>query len=176
SLHSITGMGWESQWSFSDRYMRATVLSHEIERSFSVLIFSGVLDRFPDLQIVSAENNCGWLPYYLQRMDRTFERGRYAAVVKLGSAAAAFGIGFPTVLRAQPKEVVMLGLWSFTGAFSDVGPVLDRGMKLALEERGMKVQSKTIKYITRDDETKAGSATRRAEEAVDSDGAKFIIG
>ena len=46
-------MGWESQWSFSDRYMRATVLSHEIERSFSVLIFGGVLDRFPDLQIVS---------------------------------------------------------------------------------------------------------------------------
>src|SRR5881398_3323996 len=82
-------------------------------------------------------------------------------VVKLGSAAAAFGIGFPAVLRAQPKEVVMLGLWSFTGAFSDVGPVLDRGMKLALEERGMKVQGKTIKYITRDDETKAGSATRR---------------
>jgi predicted TIM-barrel fold metal-dependent hydrolase len=79
SLHSITGMGMESQWSFNDRYMRATVLSHEVERSFSTLIFSGVLDRFPRLQIVSAENNCGWLPYYLQRMDRTFERGRYAA-------------------------------------------------------------------------------------------------
>ena len=74
SLHSITGMGRESQWDFGDRYMRATVLSHEVERSFSVLIFSGVLDRFPALQIVSAENNCGWLPYYLQRMDRTFER------------------------------------------------------------------------------------------------------
>src|SRR5439155_289318 len=83
SLHSITGIGWESQCSFRDRYVRATVLSHEIERSFSVLIFSGVLDRFPDLQIVSAENNCGWLPYYLQRMDRTFERGRFAAGFKL---------------------------------------------------------------------------------------------
>jgi len=83
SLHAITGMGWESQWNFSDRYMRGTVLPHEIERSFSVLIFSGVLDRFPELQIVSAENNCGWLPYYLQRMDRTFERGRYAAGFKL---------------------------------------------------------------------------------------------
>jgi predicted TIM-barrel fold metal-dependent hydrolase len=83
SLHSITGMGWESQWDFGDRYMRSTVLSHEVERSFSVLIFSGVLDRFPELQIVSAENNCGWLPYYLQRMDRTFLRGRYAAGFKI---------------------------------------------------------------------------------------------
>ena len=79
SLHAITGMGRESQWDFGERYMRATVLSHEVERSFSVLIFSGVLDRFPELQIVSAENNCGWLPYYLQRMDRAFERGRHAS-------------------------------------------------------------------------------------------------
>ena len=48
-------------------------------------------------------------------------------VLKLGGAAAAAGLGFPAVLRAQQKEVIMLGLWSFTGAFSDVGPVLDRG-------------------------------------------------
>src|SRR5499426_1849164 len=97
-------------------------------------------------------------------------------VVKLGTAAVAVGIGFPTVLRAQQKEVMRLGLWSFTGAFWDVCPVLDRGMKMALDERSMKIQGKTIKYITRDDETKAGSATRRAEEAVDADGVKYIIG
>ncbi len=100
-------------------------------------------------------------------------------VLKLGAAGAAAtaaGLGAPGILRAQPKEVVMLGLWSFTGAFADIGPVLDRGMKLALEERGMKVQGKPIRYITRDDETKAGSATRRAEEAVDAEGARYIIG
>jgi branched-chain amino acid transport system substrate-binding protein len=97
-------------------------------------------------------------------------------VLKLGGAAAAAGLGFPAVLRAQPKELPMLGLWSFTGAFSDVGPVLDRGMKMALDERGMKIQGRSIKYITRDDETKAGSATRRAEEAIDADGVKYIIG
>src|SRR4029077_7273083 len=78
SLHAITGMGMESQWNWGERYMRSTVLSHEVEKSFSVLIFSGVLDRFPGLQIVSAENNCGWIPYYLQRMDRAFERQRGA--------------------------------------------------------------------------------------------------
>ena len=83
SLHAITGMGMESQWDFKERYMRATVLSHEVERTLSVLIFSGVLERFPRLQIVSAENNCGWIPYYLQRMDRAFERNRYAAGYKL---------------------------------------------------------------------------------------------
>ena len=79
SLHAITGMGGESQWNWSERYMRTTVLGYEVEKSFSVLIFSGVLDRFPKLQIVSAENNIGWLPYYLQRMDRVAERSRAAA-------------------------------------------------------------------------------------------------
>src|SRR2546428_6728028 len=97
-------------------------------------------------------------------------------LLKLSGAAAAAGLGFPAVLEAQAKEVGMLGLWAFTGAFSDVGPVLDRGMKLALDERGMKIQGRAIKYITRDDETKAGSATRRAEEAIDADGVKYIIG
>src|SRR5438876_11884527 len=87
-------------------------------------------------------------------------------LLKLSGAAAAAGLGFPAVLEAQSKELVMLGLWSFTGAFADVGPVLDRGMKMALDERGMKIQGRAIKYITRDDETKAGSATRRAEEEI----------
>jgi branched-chain amino acid transport system substrate-binding protein len=95
-------------------------------------------------------------------------------LLKTGMGAAA--LGFPNVVRAEGKEVVMLGLWSFTGAFADVGPILDRGMKMALEEHGMKAAGRPIKYITRDDETKAGSATRRAEEAVDGEGAKFIIG
>ena len=48
-------------------------------------------------------------------------------VLKLGGAAAAAGLGFPAVLRAQPKELPVLGLWSFTGAFSDVGPVPTAG-------------------------------------------------
>ena len=56
-------------------------------------------------------------------------------LLKLSGAAAA-GLGFPAGLEAQSKELVMLGLWSFTGAFADVGPVLDRGMKMALDERG----------------------------------------
>jgi branched-chain amino acid transport system substrate-binding protein len=98
-------------------------------------------------------------------------------VLKLGAAAVAgASIGFPAIGRAQSKEAVMLGLWPFTGAFSDVGPVLERGMKMALEERGMKAQGKPIRYVSRDSETKAGSATRRAEEAVDAEHARFIIG
>jgi branched-chain amino acid transport system substrate-binding protein len=62
------------------------------------------------------------------------------------------------------------------GAFADVGPLLDRGMQLAIDEWGGQILGKPIKYITRDDETKAGVATRRVEEAIDSEGVRFVVG
>ncbi|MGH8725842.1 MAG: ABC transporter substrate-binding protein, partial [Burkholderiales bacterium] len=96
-------------------------------------------------------------------------------VLKFGAAAAA-GLGFPAIVRAQPKEIVMLGIWPATGAFADVGPILDRGMKMALDERGMRILNRPIRYIVRDSATQAGTATRRVEEAVDGEGAKFVIG
>ncbi|OGL12042.1 MAG: hypothetical protein A3J45_07525 [Candidatus Rokubacteria bacterium RIFCSPHIGHO2_02_FULL_69_13] len=49
-------------------------------------------------------------------------------------------------------------------------------MKMALDERGMKILGRPIKYITRDGATQAGTSTRRVEEAVDGEGAKFVIG
>ena len=92
------------------------------------------------------------------------------------AAAGAATLGFPALVCAQSNEVVILGLWDQTGAFADVGPLNDRGMRMALEERGMKVLGKPIKYITRDGATQAGTSTRRAEEAIDGEGARFMIG
>ena len=86
-------------------------------------------------------------------------------VLKFGAAAAA-SFGFPSIIRAQSREIVMLGLWDQTGAFADVGPILDRGMKMALDERGMQVLGRPIKYITRDGATQAGTSTRRTEEEI----------
>src|SRR5207248_92949 len=106
------------------------------------------------------------------RGSRPMERRQ---VLKLAAAAAA-GLGFPAIVRSQSNEIVLLGLWDQTGAFADVGPLNDRGMRMALEERGMKVLGKPIKYITRDGATQAGTSTRRAEEAIDGEGARFMIG
>jgi predicted TIM-barrel fold metal-dependent hydrolase len=95
SLHAITGMEripWE--YNAEKRAMRSTVTPHEIEKSFSILILSGVLERFPRLKIVSAENNCGWLPYYLQRMDRGFARFGPSGTVT----------PWPTKLTLKPSE------------------------------------------------------------------------
>src|SRR5260221_7901306 len=96
-------------------------------------------------------------------------------ILKMGAGAAA-GLGFPALIRAQPKEIVILGLWDQTGAFADVGPINDRGMKMALEERNMQILGRPIKYITRDGATQAGTSTPRTQEAVDRDGAKIVVG
>jgi hypothetical protein len=49
SLHSITGMGAESRLAIKhplDRYLRTTVLCHEVQRTLVVLIFSGGVSLF----------------------------------------------------------------------------------------------------------------------------------
>lgn len=47
--------------------------SHQpAERSIAALVLSGVLDRFPKLTIVSAENDLGWMPYLMAKMDRKY--------------------------------------------------------------------------------------------------------
>ena len=38
------------------------------------LIFAGVFDRFPDLQVVVAEVDCGWVPYYKEQIDNNYQR------------------------------------------------------------------------------------------------------
>ncbi len=43
----------------------------------SDLLFSGVLQRHPDLKIVLAEGGIGWIPYILERCDYTWERHKW---------------------------------------------------------------------------------------------------
>jgi len=113
-----------------------------------------------------------------QREDRFMkylDRRRF-----LGSTAALAGAtvltGFPNIVRAKAGETTILGLWPFTGPYADVGPLLSSGAEIALEEFGHNVAGTKIRYVTRDSETKAGSAVRRVEEAIASDDAKFVVG
>jgi predicted TIM-barrel fold metal-dependent hydrolase len=75
SLHILTGRKGSG---IGSSVMKSyPSLPHAIERSLSDLIFGGVLERFPRLQIVSAENDIGWIGHYLQRMDHAYEKYRY---------------------------------------------------------------------------------------------------
>ena len=43
-------------------------------REIVQLMFAGVFDRFPELQIYFAETNIGWIPNWLERMDAQYEK------------------------------------------------------------------------------------------------------
>ncbi len=97
SLHAVTGMGRESQAlrvmgrevKPVDRYIQSVSLGDEVKRSLTVLVFSGVLERFPRLKIVSAENEVSWLPFVIQRWDQTFQHYRHL---------------YPSPLKMRPSE------------------------------------------------------------------------
>jgi len=97
SLHAVTGFGPESQAlrvmgaevKPVDRYVQSVTLGDEVKRSLTVLLFSGVLERFPRLNMVSAENDVSWLPFTIQRWDQTFDHMRHM---------------YPTPLKLKPSE------------------------------------------------------------------------
>lgn len=43
------------------------------------MVFAGVWDRFPALKIYWAENNIGWIPFYLEQMDAEYEKNHFWA-------------------------------------------------------------------------------------------------
>ena len=95
SLHEFAGFEriyWES--TAEKRTVANAVASHEVETTFATFILSGILERFPRLRIISAELNCGWLAYFLHRMDRAL----YSRGVRLQ------GSPFPTKLAMRPSE------------------------------------------------------------------------
>ena len=75
SLHILTERRGGSD--FQSVMKGYPALHHSVERSLAEIIFAGVLERFPGLRIVSVENDIGWLPHFLQRLDHSYEKYRY---------------------------------------------------------------------------------------------------
>jgi predicted TIM-barrel fold metal-dependent hydrolase len=83
---------------------------HEVQRSLTDIICGGALMRFPRLKIVSAENDSGWIPHYMYRMDHAFEK---------------FGALMEEPLDMKPSDYVRRNVWA---TFQDdpIGPMLSR--------------------------------------------------
>jgi predicted TIM-barrel fold metal-dependent hydrolase len=41
------------------------------------LVLGGVFERHPDLRVICAEADAGWVPHYMYRMDHAYKRHRY---------------------------------------------------------------------------------------------------
>lgn len=60
-----------------------------VQRALSQLLLGGVLERHPDLRIVSVENEIGWLPHFLARLDHSAARYREVAGLALADPPSA---------------------------------------------------------------------------------------
>jgi predicted TIM-barrel fold metal-dependent hydrolase len=84
SLHILTGRrGTGVDFFSANLLLQGTTLHHEVERSIAVFVLGGVLERFPKLTIVSAENDVAWMAYLMWRMDRGHSRLSALAPVPL---------------------------------------------------------------------------------------------
>jgi predicted TIM-barrel fold metal-dependent hydrolase len=76
SLHILTGARRSGriggQPGPHHMYVLVVTRPQEVQTSLMQFIFHGVLDRFPGLKLVSAENDISWVPPLLERADRYY--------------------------------------------------------------------------------------------------------
>ena len=63
-----------SSFNMAAMALPGTVHFYDAPARMLEFIFSGVLDRFPSLNVFLAEIDCGWLPYYAQQCDDNYLR------------------------------------------------------------------------------------------------------
>jgi predicted TIM-barrel fold metal-dependent hydrolase len=76
SLHILTGARKSGRiggdMNPAQLYVMVVTRPHEVQTSLMNFIFYGVLERFPGLKLVSAENDIAWVPQLLERADRYY--------------------------------------------------------------------------------------------------------
>jgi predicted TIM-barrel fold metal-dependent hydrolase len=54
------------------------------------MVFAGIFDRFEDLQVVVAEVDCGWVPYFKEQVDNNYRRMAYHTELSLPMAPSRY--------------------------------------------------------------------------------------
>ncbi len=87
SLHLATGK--QNIVTTRNSYAMYMGILEAIQQTLTTIIFSGMLERFPGLKVLSTEHDIGWIAYFLRRLDRAYERFRQSE---------------PTPLQMPPSE------------------------------------------------------------------------
>jgi predicted TIM-barrel fold metal-dependent hydrolase len=68
----------------------ASAFPLELMLAMSAMIVGGVLERFPDLRVAFLEGNCGWLPWWLHRLDDQWKKYGGGEAVKLSAKPSEY--------------------------------------------------------------------------------------
>ena len=88
--------------------------------------------------------------------------------------------GFPTILRSQPKEILIGSIYPVTGVVSDIGIAKRRGNQLAVDDINARGGIKSLggaklRLLLADSEAKEEVARSEAERVI-KDGAVCLVG
>ena len=94
------------------------LLAHTVARPVETLIdcaslmYGGIPEKFPKLRVAFLECGCGWVPYWMDRMDEEWEKRQCEA----------------PLLKAKPSEYIRNGNWFFAAEpeESTLGYVMER--------------------------------------------------
>src|ERR1051325_9204435 len=92
-LHILTGFGASMNRQTSHgiaRYRIGVQQTREIEDALFDIIFTGVLERYPEMKIVSVENEVGWMPFWLGQCDKAFRRHRHSEKLPIDKAPSEY--------------------------------------------------------------------------------------
>jgi branched-chain amino acid transport system substrate-binding protein len=104
-----------------------------------------------------------------------YSRRDFLKTTAMAGAGLAIGSGAgPRIARgAEKRSIAILNLQPFSGAYADTGLDVSRGVRFAIDEFGAKILGREIKLVERD-ATNPSDSVRRAKEAVEKEGCKFI--
>ncbi|MFQ5994869.1 MAG: amidohydrolase family protein [Acidiferrobacterales bacterium] len=68
----------------------ASAFPLELMLALGAMILGGVLERFPELRVGFLEGNCGWLPWWLERLDDQWKKYGGGEVVKLSALPSEY--------------------------------------------------------------------------------------
>jgi len=96
------------------------ICCHPMEQMIAAvsLIYGGVLERFPGLQVAFLEAGCGWVPFWLHRMDEHWENstGRNFGVQHALSVAPSEYFRRQCFVSADPGEYMLAQVIDLIGA------------------------------------------------------------
>jgi len=68
----------------------ASAFPLELMLAMSAMTVGGVLERFPDLRVAFLEGNCGWLPWWLHRLDDQWKKYGGGEAIKLSALPSEY--------------------------------------------------------------------------------------
>lgn len=99
-----------------DTHFMVHAIGHPFEQMIAVssILCGGVLERYPGLRVAFLEAGCGWLPYWIERLDEHYER-RGAEMPQLVREPSSYFTEGRCYVSAEPEEALVPALIDMLG-------------------------------------------------------------